>query len=58
LSLLGEPVGSTILAYFLFQEGMTLLKFCGGFLIMAGIYLAAKQEVSDQFSCSSARNEA
>jgi drug/metabolite transporter (DMT)-like permease len=34
------------LAYFLFKEGLTLLKFCGGFLIMAGIYLAAKQEVS------------
>jgi drug/metabolite transporter (DMT)-like permease len=46
LSLLGEPIGSTILAYFLFKEGLTLLKFCGGFLIMAGIYLAAKQEVS------------
>lgn len=46
LSLLGEPIGSTILAYFLFKEGLTLLKFCGGFLIMAGIYLAAKHEVS------------
>ena len=46
LSLLGEPVGSTILAYFLFAEGLTVLKLCGGFLIMTGIYLAAKQEVS------------
>lgn len=46
LSLLGEPVGSTILAYFLFQEGLTLLKICGGLLIMTGIYLAARQEVS------------
>jgi len=46
LSLLGEPAGSTILAYFIFKEGLTLLKFCGGFMIMAGIYLAAKQEVS------------
>ena len=46
LSLLGEPVGSTILAYLLFKEELTLIKFCGGLLIMTGIYLAAKQEVS------------
>ncbi len=46
LSLLGEPVGSTILAYFLFKESLTLLKFCGAALIMTGIYLAAKHEVS------------
>ena len=46
LSLLGEPVVSTILAYLLFKEGLTLIKFGGGFLIMAGIYLAAKHEVS------------
>ena len=46
LSLLGEPVVSTLLAYVIFKEGLTVLKFCGGFLILTGIYLAAKREVS------------
>jgi drug/metabolite transporter (DMT)-like permease len=35
---LGEPVGSTILAYFILQESPTLLKVAGGCLILAGIY--------------------
>jgi len=46
LSLLGEPVVSTLLAFILFNEGLTLLKFCGGFMILVGIYLAARLEVS------------
>jgi drug/metabolite transporter (DMT)-like permease len=38
VSLLGEPVGSTILAYFLLKETPGLLKLIGAFLILAGIY--------------------
>jgi len=46
LSLLGEPVGSTILAYLVFQEGLTPSKVGGGLLILTGIYLAARSETS------------
>lgn len=45
LSFLGEPVGSTILAYFLFHEQLTLTKAIGGFIILVAIYLAARSEV-------------
>jgi len=42
--LLGEPVGSTILAYFLLQETPTPLKIVGAILILLGIYLASASE--------------
>jgi drug/metabolite transporter (DMT)-like permease len=45
VSLLGEPIGATILAYILFNEGLTWLKFVGGTLILAGIYFAARGEM-------------
>jgi len=41
---LGEPVGSTILAYLILSEGLTLLKVLGGASILAGIYLAVRAE--------------
>jgi drug/metabolite transporter (DMT)-like permease len=44
VSLLGEPIGATILAYVIFDEGLTWTKFIGGFLILAAIYLAARGE--------------
>lgn len=44
VSLLGEPVGSTILAYFIFHEELTWSKLLGGILILAAIYLAAAGE--------------
>jgi len=44
ISLLGEPIGSTILAWFLFGEQLTLLKAAGGALILAGIVCAALGE--------------
>ena len=50
LSLLGEPVGSSILAYFLFHEQLTLIKTIGGVLILSAIYLAARGEKKAQ-SC-------
>ncbi len=40
---LGEPIGSTILAYFLLDETPTLLTIIGGALILAGIYIASKR---------------
>jgi drug/metabolite transporter (DMT)-like permease len=44
VSLLGEPIGATILAYIIFDESLTWTKFIGGSLILAAIYLAAKGE--------------
>jgi drug/metabolite transporter (DMT)-like permease len=44
VSLLGEPIGATILAYVIFDEGLTWTKFIGGALILAAIYLAARGE--------------
>jgi drug/metabolite transporter (DMT)-like permease len=42
VGLLGEPVGATILAYALLGETLTWEKWAGGVLILAGIYLAAR----------------
>jgi len=44
ITLLGEPIGSTILAYFILQEIPTPLKIIGGVLILAGIYIASRSE--------------
>lgn len=44
ISLLGEPVGSTILAYFLLRETPSNVKLIGAILILAGIYVASKSE--------------
>jgi len=42
ISLLGEPVGSTILAYFILDEIPSPIKLVGAVLILAGIYLAVR----------------
>lgn len=44
LSLFGEPIGSTLLAYIFFHEGLTFVKIIGGVFILSAIYLAAKRE--------------
>ena len=41
VTILGEPVGSTILAYFILQETPGWLKVIGAGLILAGIWLAS-----------------
>ncbi|MGA2490054.1 MAG: DMT family transporter [Anaerolineales bacterium] len=42
VTLLGEPVGSTVLAYFLLQQQPGWVKIGGAVLILAGIWLAAR----------------
>jgi drug/metabolite transporter (DMT)-like permease len=42
IAILGEPVGSTILAYFILGEGLTTWKVLGGLSIFAGIWVALK----------------
>lgn len=44
ITLLGEPIGSTILAYFLLGEKPTMIKIFGGILILIGIYIASRAE--------------
>lgn len=43
VSILGEPMGSTILAYFILGEGLTIWKVLGGISIFAGILIALKK---------------
>jgi drug/metabolite transporter (DMT)-like permease len=44
ITLLGEPIGSTILAYIFLNETPTTVKLIGGGLILIGIYLASRAE--------------
>lgn len=44
VTLLGEPVGSTILAYFLLRESPTWFKMIGAILILTGISVASRGE--------------
>jgi drug/metabolite transporter (DMT)-like permease len=44
VALLGEPIGSTLLAYMIFDEGLTWLKLIGGLFILSAIYIAASRE--------------
>jgi drug/metabolite transporter (DMT)-like permease len=46
ITILGEPVGSTILAYFILGEGLTTWKVIGGILIFAGILIALRRKPS------------
>lgn len=44
ITLLGEPIGSTILAYIILDEKPTSIKLIGGGLILVGIYIASRSE--------------
>lgn len=43
IAILGEPIGSTVLAYFILGEGLTIWKVLGGISIFAGILIALKR---------------
>jgi len=45
ISLLGEPIGATILAYIVLDETPTTMKIFGAILILTGIYVASRGEV-------------
>jgi drug/metabolite transporter (DMT)-like permease len=47
LTLLGEPIGSTILAYFLLNEKPPGMKVFGAILILAGILVASRSEKAE-----------
>jgi drug/metabolite transporter (DMT)-like permease len=44
ISLLGEPIGSTILAVLVFSEIPPAMTFAGGTLVLAGLYMLAREE--------------
>jgi drug/metabolite transporter (DMT)-like permease len=44
VSLLGEPIGASILAWIIFGEALTTTKIMGGGLILAAIYRVAREE--------------
>jgi drug/metabolite transporter (DMT)-like permease len=44
ITLLGEPIGSAILAYFILDEVPTALMVFGAILILVGIYVASKRQ--------------
>jgi drug/metabolite transporter (DMT)-like permease len=44
LAILGEPVGSAVLAWLIFEERVTALQLGGFGLLLAGIYLGARGE--------------
>ncbi|MBN2549000.1 MAG: DMT family transporter [Anaerolineales bacterium] len=46
IALLGEPIGSTILAYIFLDEAPTAIKIFGAILILSGIYIASRSEAS------------
>jgi len=44
VTILGEPIGSTILAYLILGEGLTIWKILGGISIFAGILVALRRK--------------
>ncbi len=44
IALLGEPVGTVILAFIILKEKPTVFELVGGILILCGIYLASRVE--------------
>lgn len=44
ISMLGEPIGSTILAYIFLDEKPTIVKIFGAILILAGITIASRNQ--------------
>ena len=48
VAILGEPVGSAILAYLLLGEGFGAVQLWGFVILLAGIFIAARAEPSAQ----------
>jgi drug/metabolite transporter (DMT)-like permease len=44
IAILGEPIGSTLLAYLILGEGLTIWKILGGISIFAGILVALRKK--------------
>ena len=53
ITLLGEPIGSTILAYIFLGEIPTLLTAIGAVLILTGIFIASVSDIKSSASAES-----
>jgi drug/metabolite transporter (DMT)-like permease len=38
MAILGEPVGASLLAYILLKESLTITQWCGGLIVLTGLY--------------------
>jgi drug/metabolite transporter (DMT)-like permease len=47
VTLLGEPIGSTILAIIFLDEKPTIMKWFGALLILLGIYIASRMDTNN-----------
>jgi len=52
VALLGEPIGSSLLAYFFLTETPSIVEIFGGLLILIGIYLTSRAEQKDRITPS------
>ncbi len=48
VSILGEPIGATVLAYIFFAEVPTMLQLLGGAVIILGLYIFTVSEAQDE----------
>jgi drug/metabolite transporter (DMT)-like permease len=48
VSILGEPIGSALLAWWLLDERFVPLQLAGFVVLLAGIFVAARAELADQ----------
>ncbi|CCO08112.1 DMT family transporter [Desulforamulus hydrothermalis] len=54
VSTLGEPVGATVLAYFIFNEVPGFLQLAGGFMILIGLYIFINSQRQEAITANSA----
>ncbi|MFZ5651532.1 MAG: DMT family transporter [Bacillota bacterium] len=47
VSVLGEPVGATMLAYFIFGQAPTVLQVAGGIVIITGLYIFIRSSFNE-----------
>lgn len=52
VAILGEPIGATLLAYFIIGETVTWLKVIGMTVILSGVYFALHAEIKAGFEVS------
>jgi drug/metabolite transporter (DMT)-like permease len=52
IALLGEPVGTVILAFLILKENPTIFEIIGGVLILGGIYLASRVEKREEMAAA------
>ncbi len=46
IALLGEPIGASVIAFFILNETPSILEVVGGGLILIGIYLASERKLN------------